>query len=368
MDVIALCQAGFEASVAPLGTAVTIPQIMLLWRMSSEPVVALDGDKAGYSAAIRVIYNALPHLRHNRSLRFCLLPEGMDPDDLIAQRGLDAMKNLIENSMPLHELLWLSETRGRQFNSPENRAGLQARLNAAIEKIPDGNLRKQYFSEFKSMMWKAFGNSQKRRQKAAAGTDAAGMPLNETKTSLLAQIAGKPGSNEGVREAVILGICMNYPELVPDFESQLEELVPSIDAHVDILEMILKYADISDPAEFKAKVSSGSSSEKVERLLSQRNLAIIPAIANPGCAEQARVILDEEFQKLFTDRSAREVFKEAKLDIETDAKFAMTCIKGAKADLRKARNRSQDGSESRPLATPVDENDKKNIDDIIARI
>ncbi|MEN8875444.1 MAG: DNA primase, partial [Pacificibacter sp.] len=46
MDVIALSEAGFEATVAPLGTAVTERQLQLMWRMHPEPVIALDGDKA----------------------------------------------------------------------------------------------------------------------------------------------------------------------------------------------------------------------------------------------------------------------------------------------------------------------------------
>ncbi|MDE0305054.1 MAG: DNA primase [Albidovulum sp.] len=368
MDVIALSQGGLEASVAPLGTAVTRTQLSLLWKMSPEPVIALDGDQAGFAAAIRVIFTALPHLGHSRTLRFCLLPEGMDPDDLIAQRGADAMKNLIEQAIPLHKLLWLSETRGRQFNSPEQRAGLQARLNSAIEKIPDGNLRKQYFTEFKSMMWNSFGNSRSQRERKFGGTETVGMPLNETRTSLLAQAAGKGGGSESIREAVILGICLNYPELVTEFESQLEELDTSVDDHAEVRDMILKHAGIGDPAEFKARVASAVGAKKVERILGQRYLEIVPAIANAECRVQARAVLDEEIQKLFADRSAREAFKEARLDIETDAEFALSCIKGAKANLRKARNHSRDDSESGLNPTPVNENDRNSIDEIIARI
>jgi DNA primase len=55
MDVIALCEAGFTATVAPLGTAVTEDQLRLMWRVSPEPVIALDGDTAGLRAALRMI-------------------------------------------------------------------------------------------------------------------------------------------------------------------------------------------------------------------------------------------------------------------------------------------------------------------------
>jgi hypothetical protein len=60
----------------------------LLWRISPEPVIALDGDKAGLRAAMRLVDLALPHLGPDKSLRFAILPEGQDPDDLIRARGL----------------------------------------------------------------------------------------------------------------------------------------------------------------------------------------------------------------------------------------------------------------------------------------
>lgn len=78
MDVIALATGGFEAAVAPLGTAVTETQLQMLWRITDEPIMALDGDKAGLNAAYRVIDTALPLLEAGKSLRFVLLPEGKD--------------------------------------------------------------------------------------------------------------------------------------------------------------------------------------------------------------------------------------------------------------------------------------------------
>mgnify|MGYP003632488714 CR=1 FL=1 len=62
MDVIALSEAGFEASVAPLGTAITENQLAMLWRISDEPIITLDGDTAGQRAALRLIDLALPLL------------------------------------------------------------------------------------------------------------------------------------------------------------------------------------------------------------------------------------------------------------------------------------------------------------------
>ena len=105
MDVIALGQAGFNAAVAPLGTAVTETQLQLIWRLSDEPIIALDGDLAGIRAAHRLIDMALPLVEAGKSLRFAVLPEGQDPDDLIRANGSKAMQEVIDNARPMIDML-----------------------------------------------------------------------------------------------------------------------------------------------------------------------------------------------------------------------------------------------------------------------
>src|SRR5690606_25779114 len=69
VDVIQMAGAGFAATVAPLGTALTERQLQILWRMADEPVLCFDGDKAGLRAAHRAADLALPLLAPGRSLR-----------------------------------------------------------------------------------------------------------------------------------------------------------------------------------------------------------------------------------------------------------------------------------------------------------
>ena len=84
VDVIAMVSAGFEATVAPLGTALTAEQLVLVWKMTDEPTLCFDGDAAGRRAAYRAVDLALPLIRPGKSLKFASLPEGHDPD---GQRG-----------------------------------------------------------------------------------------------------------------------------------------------------------------------------------------------------------------------------------------------------------------------------------------
>jgi DNA primase len=131
MDAIALAQAGFDNVVAPLGTALTENQLELLWRMTGEPVMCFDGDQAGLKAAWRAADLALPLVAPGRTLRFALLPEGQDPDDLVRAGGPDAFRAVLAQARPLAELLWLRETSGGVFDTPERRAELAGGRQAA---------------------------------------------------------------------------------------------------------------------------------------------------------------------------------------------------------------------------------------------
>jgi DNA primase len=160
VDVIALATAGFPHVVAPLGTALTETQLQLLWRMAPEPILCFDGDSAGVRAARRALDLALPALGPDRSLRFALLPEGVDPDDVVGQSGPAAMKQLLETAMPAVEMLWDRETEDRRFDTPERRAGLEKRLAAAIQTIGDEAVRRHYKDALAARLRAFFGEDQ----------------------------------------------------------------------------------------------------------------------------------------------------------------------------------------------------------------
>jgi DNA primase len=87
LDVIAAHTIGYTGAVAPLGTALTEEQILLLWKMipdqSKLPVLCFDGDNAGRRAAARAFDRVMPLLKPDHSVLFAFLPEGQDPDSLI---------------------------------------------------------------------------------------------------------------------------------------------------------------------------------------------------------------------------------------------------------------------------------------------
>ncbi len=152
MDVIALHQAGIENAVAPLGTALTENQLDLLWKMTSQPVLCFDGDGAGIRAANRAADLALPHLKPGRSVRFALLLDGKDPDDLVRQDGRAPFDKVMAQAKPLSEMLWDREARNGTFDTPEARAELEARLKQLVAVIGDENVRRHYQQDMRDRL------------------------------------------------------------------------------------------------------------------------------------------------------------------------------------------------------------------------
>jgi DNA primase len=156
VDVIAMVGAGFPASVAPLGTALTENQLALLWKMADEPILCFDGDKAGQKAAWRAADLALPHLAPGKSLRFALLPEGQDPDDLARSGGRGAIEEVISAARGLADVIWSREIEGGTYATPERRAALEARINELSNGIRDEKVRRYYRQDLAERLQRAF--------------------------------------------------------------------------------------------------------------------------------------------------------------------------------------------------------------------
>ncbi len=160
VDVIAMVTAGFAATVAPLGTALTEDQLALLWKMADEPVLCFDGDNAGLRAAYRAVELAMPRLKPGKSLKFALLPQGQDPDDLVRSAGREAVADVIGAARPLADMLWARETEGHSFDTPERRAALEARINEVTSGIGDEAVRKYYRQDFNARLAQFFAPAQ----------------------------------------------------------------------------------------------------------------------------------------------------------------------------------------------------------------
>ncbi|CAH1674267.1 DNA primase [Hyphomicrobiales bacterium] len=244
VDVIAMSLSGFLQTVAPLGTALTEDQLGLLWRMADEPVICLDGDKAGRKAASRAIDIALPLLEPGKSLSFALLPDGQDPDDLARSGGRQAIAEVLAAARPLVDMLWQREVEAGPLDTPERRAAFERRLKEPLGQIRDETTRKHYRREMDERLAQLFtsaaparperGGGQGHFQRGRGGPASRGGfgrqvppwlagPLKAssavTQSRMMAKLRG-----EDQREAFILLALASHPDLILRCADEIAEL------------------------------------------------------------------------------------------------------------------------------------------------
>ncbi len=103
-DCIALHQAGFENTVAALGTSFTVEQAAELRKYADYVFLCFDGDAAGSAAATKAIDVASKAIEPTgSSVRIVLLPPGDDPDSFVRNQGVEAFRALLETAKPALE-------------------------------------------------------------------------------------------------------------------------------------------------------------------------------------------------------------------------------------------------------------------------
>jgi DNA primase len=362
MDVIALAEAGFGGAVAPLGTAVTEEQLALLWRIHDEPVIALDGDAAGMRAALRVIDLALPRLEAGKGLRFALLPEGQDPDELIKARGAGAMQAVLDEALPMIELLWKRETENRVFDSPERKAALEKALREATGGIRDAVVRRHYEEEVRRLLWervrrteRSGGKGFQPRKGAAPASPAIGSPL----------AVGSRAPEDEPRRAVLALLFVN-PELSPAFAHEIEGLDCPDAAEASLRDVLLEHP----PGDgLRAAVEAEVGAERLAAIL---DAAHILRVRKPGDLEAVRLDLAEALAKIATLRTQAFEIEEAMEEINgaPDERLTLRLAQVAAAVDPTRRKESEDTREMVVFGNglAVDKEEKERRDKVFAQI
>jgi len=319
MDVIALHQAGFPQAVAPLGTAITQEQLQLMWRAHPEPVITLDGDTAGLRAAMRLIDVALPILEPGKSLRFAILPEGLDPDDLLKSAGAPAMKNLMDNARPMVDLLWQRETEGQVYDSPERKALLDKDLRILLGKINDPSIKSHYGEEIKRRRQLLFFPSQPRQNRFTPwkkGSPQTALP--DTKNSLLASQNTGPEAEARVRESAILLGCINHPDLAAKFEAELERLPYLCPDLRQIGNQLLNLLPEAPSSNFAEQISISLDFDVIEKLCAIRQVADNRHLRITAPKELAEQALTADIARQFAIVGVIEEVREAEDEHDPD--------------------------------------------------
>ena len=228
MDVIAIHRSGAAAAVAPLGTALTPEQIALLWKLHDEPVLCFDGDAAGQRAQTRALERILPLLEPGRSARLAVLPEGKDPDDLIAASGPEGFRKVIGTARSLVDSLWEQIQAEFDIRQPEARAQFWQAVRGHVRSIGNNQVRSAYGDEIESRI-------------AAMRNQIRGI------SSMVApRRASRPQTGLINRHRAVVALLLAHPSLVSaNFEAL--SMLDSGDQSLESLKKALIDAVIRDP-------------------------------------------------------------------------------------------------------------------------
>ena len=142
-DVIAMHEAGVDTAVATCGTALGDGHFDLLRRFTEKVVLAFDSDEAGEKAALRSDELDSP-FRLDLDLRVALMPDGLDPADLVQQGRGDELSKAVTDARPLLEQRIEHEVNKYDLSGPEGRARALHAASQHVRRVNDQIARREY--------------------------------------------------------------------------------------------------------------------------------------------------------------------------------------------------------------------------------
>jgi len=278
MDVVALGRADIHEAVAPNGTALTEAQISAAWRMADNPILCMDGDKAGRAAMARAALRALPMLEPGKSLMFTTPPAGQDPDDLLREGGPEAVQALFLKPQPLVDVLWAHERDAEPCDTPEQVAGLKARMRQHVKAIRNDDVRAAYGQEFAKRFRSTF-DAQAEGVMATSGPqirsrpterplfrrNAAPKPASDDQRQI-----GREGIASDIERAVLIGL-LRFPDLL----QAMRGVAFRSSRITAIVDRLVEYAflnDIQTEAQMETQITALGMADEIAAATAGRSL------------------------------------------------------------------------------------------------
>ena len=200
-DVIAMHQAGIKTAVATCGTALGDGHFDLLRRFSEKVVLAFDSDEAGSKAALRGDELESP-FRLDLDLRVAVMPDGLDPADLVQQARNEELVSAVKEARPLLEQRIEHEVSRHDLSGPEGRARALHAAAAQVRRVNDGIARREYARFVARLVGVDLESAEAaiegdRGKRGRAEPDSE-RPLDRIESELMRVLLADPSSVEGV--------------------------------------------------------------------------------------------------------------------------------------------------------------------------
>ncbi len=148
MDVLSVYSSGLKNVISNSGTALTERQISLIWKFFSNPIICLDGDESGQKAALRIAEKLFPLINEKNKIYFSVMPDGMDPDDYIKQKGKTGLLNLLKEKEIIQSFIWDYYFDKLDQSNPYEISKFEKEIKNLSYSIQDETLKKYVLEDF----------------------------------------------------------------------------------------------------------------------------------------------------------------------------------------------------------------------------
>ena len=148
MDVVSVYASGIKNVISNSGTALSERQINLIWKFFNNPIICLDGDESGQTAALRIAEKLFPFINEKNKIFFSILPNGTDPDDYIKQKGKDGLIHLLKEKEIIQTFLWNYHLNKIDQSNPFEISKFEKAIKKLSYSIQDETLKKYVLEDF----------------------------------------------------------------------------------------------------------------------------------------------------------------------------------------------------------------------------
>jgi len=294
MDVVSLHAAGIKNTISNSGTALTDIQIELIWKFFSNPIICLDGDQSGQSAALRIAEKLLPLINENNKIYFSIMPKGEDPDDYIKKNGKDRFTEFLKSKKIIQSYIWDAYLSEVNINNPFEISKFEKKIKSLCYAIKDETLKKYILEDFLSKL-KSLTPIQNYRKVFTPYLKKNFNVLNETKQLYREQ---SNFSKAEIKERSILYVLLNYPSAVKNKLKDLSKVSFTNEENNELKKEIINYLNSNDIFENSRPSISEKYNNLVNKIEKNTNLKNILLKKNNDDREEILSDLIEELKEM----------------------------------------------------------------------
>jgi DNA primase len=333
MDVVRLHQAGITYAVATLGTATTQEHLNKLFRITSELVFCFDGDRAGRQAAWRALENALPLARDGRELKFMFLPDGHDPDTLVAEIGKEAFEEKLKASLSLSTYLIRELLQQVDVTQIDGRAKLKALAQPLFARMPEGVYRELLADALAAEIRMPAAKLKELLLATAPTRGSSERPASRAQPEPATQVRGRISVGRGNLLTQAITLVLHHPSAaaaIPDLGALDQVDRPGVAVLKELLEQSLSAASPSTAT----LLERWRDRAEYERLA---QLALLdPLVADgPSAAKELKMAVEKLLEEFGPGRRMDELLKKAEeMGLNYDEKTELSLLLKSKGRSR----------------------------------